>query len=148
MKSLEKNLGIIAILIIANLLIVGILMGLDIIDEISNEFHIISIGIGLVFMMLFIIVDFDREHKMINTVSLIIMAFLLFKYINVSLEFKNTVFDDWISERIAIENIRNLSSLYGSLLFWLRFGFIKISKYIKSAYEEYDEKGNKKENKI
>ena len=114
--------------------------------NLSHKEEIILAGIILTLWLIEEALAFDKEHKIISTLTLFLMSFFAFKYLSKSIDILNTNYKEDLMRILDISsNYIYFTFIYMNSL--LKKLLIKATEYIKTAQKEYEEKmSTQKEN--
>jgi len=114
--------------------------------NLSHKEEIILAGIILTLWLIEEALAFDKEHKIISTLTLFLMSFFAFKYLSKSIDILNTNYKEELMRTFDISfNYIYFTYIYINSL--LKKLLIKATEYIKTAQKEYEEKmSTQKEN--
>ena len=114
--------------------------------NLSYKEETIILGILLTLWLIEEALAFDKEHKIISTLTLFLMSFFAFKYLSKSIDILNTNYKEDLMRILDISsNYIYFTFIYMNSL--LKKLLIKATEYIKTAQKEYEEKmSTQKEN--
>lgn len=123
----------------AVIVLIGSILDKVNIINLSHKEEIIVAGILLTLWLIEEALAFDKEHKIISTLTLFLMSFLIFKYLSKSIDILNTTYKEELMRTLDISfNYIYFTYIYMNSI--LKKVLIKATKYIKTAQEEYEEK--------
>ena len=86
-----------------------------------------------------LILDFDKSHKIVSTFVILVFILIFFNYLKEGIKALNKTYIYEFSEMLNL-NLANRELNLIVIISFIREPLIKISDYIRSAYDEYDDK--------
>ena len=130
-------------LIIAGLgfyIYVLILEKYKILEEVREARILLIIGLIVSALLgINLILDFDKSHKIVSTFVILVFILIFFNYLKEGIKALNKTYIDEFSEMLNL-NLANRELNLIVIISFIREPLIKISDYIRSAYDEYDDK--------
>ena len=122
-----------AIIVINELLLIFKVIGKN------DNILLFAIGSIPIFYLIISIITFDKNHKIISSLTIILVMYFIYKWTNGTLSILNTTFEsDSVKESAVMDAKINIT--YAMITFILAHLFVKASEYIKTAQEEYEVK--------
>ena len=137
-EKLDKFEFILTLTYLAIIVITELLL---IFKAIGKNDNILLFAMGSIPLLYIIIsiIKFDKNHKIISSLTIILLMYFIYKYTNAILNFVNTTFENDLIRRLQFNSV-TINILYSVLTFTLAPLFVKASEYIKTAQEEDEEK--------
>ena len=143
--KINKFKTMFALSYLAIMMIIYIILRLKLIGE-NDNILLFAIGSIPLFYLIISLITFDKNHKIISSLTIILIMYFIYKWTNVTLSILNTTFESDSIKASAVMDAK-INITYAMITFILAHLFVKASEYIKTAQEEYEEKmSTKKEN--
>lgn len=127
------------LIIYALAILIGYLLDKFNIVNFSYKAQVIIGVIGLASRIIDEISTFNKKHKIISSLMIILVSYYGFRYVSNSLNIINTNYNDELSRTLDIDaTYINFTIIV--LLSYLKTFLIKAMEYIKTAQEEYENK--------
>ena len=137
-EKLDKFEFMLTLIYLAIIVISELLLIFKVIGE-NDNILLFAMGSIPLFYIIISIIKFDKNHKIISSLTIILLMYFIYKYTNAILNFINTTFENDLIRRLQFNSV-TINILYAVLTFILAPLFVKASEYIKTVQEEDEEK--------